>query len=448
MSNSITTADIESRRAVSRLLFWALVVAFTFPFRFDFTLGPFTTISTVDIVLILCSAYFAIIFLALVPVRTGPPIIAAAVLVPALLALGSLLWTANGGLTAATIVKYSYAALIYFVALQLDLDVKTLGRACLVILFGWLLGSLAMYLNVPGFAFFIPQSLALAESETLHLFASVYTRLGHPYVGQSNDYGPLLALLGFLLLACAKLRQRPWLIAASWLAFLSSLLTFSRGMMVGLFAALALYAWLARVPIKRVATVTGATVVLSSLLVFATAEFSVVIEDREIPIRETVESRLSDVNVVARLEGYLETLELVLERPLLGYGAGYFDRTHPDALMAAHNALLEQWKYFGLVLGTLSMACYLLITAYFFRARLNPGANPFYNAMACAWVFLLVTSLAETLFEATTPRAFIYFTLGLCVRPPLTDPAEASGRLNAPPLPPDARTIASSRERA
>ena len=111
--------------------------------------------------------------------------LAAAVLVPAFLALGSLLWTVDAGLTAAATVKYFYAALVYFAALQFadDLDLKTLVRACLVILFGWLLGSVAMYLDVPGFGFFIPQSLVLSESETFDLFASIYTRLGHPYVG-------------------------------------------------------------------------------------------------------------------------------------------------------------------------------------------------------------------------------------------------------------------------
>jgi O-antigen ligase len=330
-----------------------------------------------------------------------------------------------------------------------DLDLKTLVSACLVILFGWLLGSLAMYLDVPGFAFFIPQSLVLSESESFHLFASIYTRLGHPYVGQSNDYGPLLALLGFVLLACARLRAGRWLTAASALAFLSSLLTFSRGLVVGLFAGLVLYAWISRVPLKRVTIAASATVVAFAILTFAAAELPVVIDDREIEIKETVQSRLSDVTIVARLEGYLETLELVLERPLLGFGAGYFDRSHPDALIAAHNAFLEQWKYYGVVLGSLSIACYLVIPGYFFRARQNLGASAFYDAMACAWVFLLVTSFAETLFEATIPRAMIYFVLGLCVRPPRSNAVAARGALSSdlPPRP-DSRSFASSRDRA
>jgi O-antigen ligase len=433
--------------SITRLFFWALVAAFTCPIRFDLALGPFTTISVVDIVLLLCSAYFAIMFLMLAPVRVGPPVVAAAVLIPAFLALGSLLWTVDAGLTAATTVKYFYSALIYFVALQLagDLDLRTLIHACLLILFGWLLGSVAMYLDVPGFGFFIPQSIDLSETETFHLFTSVYTRLGHPYVGQSNDYGPLLALVGFVLLACARLRPSRGLNRASALAFLCSLLTFSRGLVIGLSASLTLYAYVCRVPLKRVVFVAGAAFLLFGVLALIASGLSVVIEDREIEIAEIMESRLSDVNVTTRLEGYLETLRLVFDRPLLGYGAGYFDRTHPDALVAVHNAFLQQWKYFGLVLGSLSIVCYLAIGAYFFVAR---QASAFYEALAFAWVFLLVTSMAETFFEAVTPRAFIYFFLGLCVHAPALDAAGGRNGLNARLLPPDSRTFASSREKA
>src|SRR5687767_15832127 len=103
--------------AASRLLLWALVGAFAFPFRFNFPLGPFATISVVDLVLIVCSLYLAVTFLALAPVRIGPPILAAAVLTPAVLAFGSLLWTVDGSLSSAATVRYFYAALIYFVAL-------------------------------------------------------------------------------------------------------------------------------------------------------------------------------------------------------------------------------------------------------------------------------------------------------------------------------------------
>jgi len=436
--------------AAPRFLFWTLVLAFAWPLRVDFPIGPFTTVSVVDLALMLCGVYLVVRFAMLHPVRLGPPTLLVAVLTPACLAFASLLWAVDAGLTAATTIKYVYAALLYLVALQCadHLDWKTLVRACLVILSSWLLGSLAMYLDVPGFGFFIPQGHGFTESEMLVLFTSIYTRLGHPYVGQSNDFGPLLALIGFVLLACARLKPSRWLLAASWLAFLCSLLTLSRGLMVGLCASLVLFVWIGRVPLRRVAGVAGATAAVFAVLAFTAAELSVEIQDQEIAIMETVESRLTDVTVIARLEGYREILGLILDRPALGYGAGYFDKSRPDALVAAHNAFLEQWKYFGLVLGTLSIVCYLAIAGYFFGPHRNDPAKPFYDAIGCAWVFLLLTSLVETFFEATTPRAFIYFMLGLCVRPPVPDATETRARLNVPPLPPDSHRFASSRERA
>jgi O-antigen ligase len=406
-----------------RLLFWTLVLALACPIRADLRIGPFATLSVVDLAVAMCGAYLALRFATLGAIRVGPPSLLVAVFGPAFLALASMLWTLDAERTFATTIKYFYAALVYLAAMQFsgDLGYRDLARASLVILVGWLLGSAAMYAGVPGFDYFISQSAGLSEEDNIILFASIYTRLGHPYVGQSNDYGPLLALLGFVLLGCA----RP---AASFLAFFSSLLTFSRGLMLGLLASLALYAWLSRTPFRRVAALGGVAAVLLGVLAFAATELTVRVGEREIDAAELVESRLSDANVATRLEGYAETWRLILERPWLGYGAGYFDRSRPDTLAAAHNAFLEQWKYFGLALGTLSIGCYLLVAGYFFSMRHGSPAPAFFDAIACAFLFLLMTAMAQTFYEATTPRAFIYFVLGLCVRAPGDSSGQAKAR--------------------
>jgi len=406
-----------------------LVAAVACPVRVDFSVGPFTTLSALDVVLLICAVYFLLRFLAFVPVTFGPPLIAIAVLTPAVLAVMSILWTVDATLTAAAAIKYLYTVLIYFVALQFgaNLSYTQFIRAIVVILFGWLLGSLAMYVGVPGFAFFLPQSLGFSEPEVLSLLASLYTRLGHPYVGQSNDYGPLLALLGFLLLGCARVRDSCLLFVASALAFVSSTLTLSRGLMAALLISLSLYALISRVPPRRIASIAVSGAVLAGLLALAlgASEISVVLDDREINIADIVESRLSDVNLTIRVEGYQEILSLISDRPWLGYGAGYYDRTYPDAFVAAHNAYLEQWKYFGTLLGTLSNACYLAMAIYFFGLRRDFHESPFIDAVACAWVCLLAAALVETFFEAPTPRAVIYFVLGLCISVPRPNGPEA-----------------------
>jgi len=413
---SETSARASLAVVGSRWLFWLLVAAFAYPARVDFAVGPFTTISVLDLALMVCAGSLGMRFLALGAVRAGPLTLAIAVLAPPFMALASLLWAVNAALTAATTIKYFYAALMYFVALQLGehLRFEDFARACVAILLSWLLGSLAMYLGVPGFAYFIAQSAEVSEGESVHVFASLYSRLGHPYIGQSNDYGPLLVLLGFVLLGFARVKAERWLIGASALAFLSSVLTVSRSLILTLVLALSLYALLARVPLKRVIAVALAAVLGAGMLAYLGGKVSLTIHGEEVDLAQIAEDRLSDETILARAEGYRETLGLVADRPWLGYGAGYFDPTYPDALIAAHNAFLEQWKYFGTVLGTLSIACYLAIAVYMLRMRRAWHGRRFYDAIACAWVFLLLNALVQTFFEATVPRAFIFFILGLC----------------------------------
>jgi len=125
---------------------------------------------------------------------------------------------------------------------------------------------------------------------------------------------------------------------------------------------------------------------------------------------------LSEANVEVRLEGYREALASIADKPLLGYGVGHYDISRPDSFLSVHNAFLEQWKYFGIIFGTVTVACYVAIMAYFLsvRRRLNEWSR-FTDALGCAWLCLLVISLVGTFFEATTPRAITYFLLGLCV---------------------------------
>lgn len=405
------------RDPLSGALFWMLIAAVAFPVRFELAVGPFTTLSALDVVLLVCLACLCTRILSLAPVQLGPPMVGLAVLVPAVVAACSIAWALDAALAAASAIKYLYAALIYFVALQLGAQQTQaqLAGALLAILLGWLAASLAMYLGVPGFGFFLPRGLGWTEREVFDLFSSVYTRLGHPYIGQSNDYGPLLALLGFIFLGFARLEKSRLAAAASGVAFTASLLTFSRGLALGLFISFGVYAILARLPLRRFAFPAMALAAALVLLGPVAIGLTIALDDREIALADILASRLSDANVAARLAGYRDTLALVVERAWLGHGAGYYDRSSPGALVSAHNAVLEQWKYFGIVLGTVTSGCYVGVMAYFFGLRRQRNeASVLTDAIACAWLCLVVASMVETFFEATTPRAVIYFVLGLC----------------------------------
>jgi O-antigen ligase len=418
MSSFGASLSFADSRAPSRLLYWALVAAVALPMRFEIGVGPFATLSFLDLGLVACGVYFVYWTAALMPLKAGPPVIMAAVLIPAVLGVASILWSADPGRAATATIKYLHSALLYFVALQFgaSLGIARLARTALVILAGWLAGSAAMYLGVPGFEFFTASSAGYSEVEMLEVLASVYTRLGHPYVGQSNDYAPLLSLLGFILAGSALYMRSRWLLVAGGIAFTASALTFSRGLMAGALVGLVAFAFMARPKLRQAAWFLAvpllAAAAVAPLLV---SDTSVSVAGRDIQVADVLESRLSEANLEARLEGYREVLSFVSQRPWLGYGAGYYDKSHPEGLVSAHNAFLEQWKYFGVLLGTLSIACYIMVMVHFFGLRHRTAAGPLADALACAWLCLLIASMAETFFEATTPRSVIYFLLGLCV---------------------------------
>jgi O-antigen ligase len=204
--------------------------------------------------------------------------------------------------------------------------------------------------------------------------------------------------------------------AVSALAFIASVLTFSRGLMGGLLIALIGYAILARLSIWRL-TLAATAVALGTVVAwFLAKDVLIDVEDRQIDLADIVANRLSEANVESRLEGYRETFALIDKRPLLGHGAGFYDPGYGASLLAVHNAYLEQWKYFGVVLGTVTSLCYLALVLYFFQLRRKaPQLAVLTDAMACGWLFLALTSSVETFFEATVPRAVIYIFLGVSV---------------------------------
>lgn len=417
----MVTTRIAAPRAMSETpkpLFWLLVACIALPLRIDLAVGPFTTISTLDAAVIIATAYVVVRFLSIYPIRLGPTILAASVVTPALIALLSVGWALDITSSVASSIRYIYCVIAYFVALQFGraLSQAELARVLAIILVSWWVGSIAMYLGVPGFSYFFAQADNRAPEEVVDTLASIYTRFGHPYLGQSNDYGPLLALLAFILLGHARASVSRVFLIISAIGFVSAALTVSRGLLAGLVIAASAYALVEGVRLRAVViTVATVTVALGATL-FALSETSIEVEGRELDMAQIVQSRLSEENVQSRLERYRETLEHIFERPFVGYGAGYYPKDAQAAISgAAHNSLLEQWTYFGVVLGSVTFACYITILVGILQLRSEESLRSFASALACGWICLVVASLGETFFEATVPREIVYLVLGLCV---------------------------------
>src|SRR6266705_5655996 len=89
-------------------------------------------------------------------------------------------------------------------------------------------GSVAFYLRLPGFTSF---SLPDTEVDVAGVVSS-FARLGHPFIGLSNDFAPILAFMFFMMSGIRMMRRRLLYTTLATLCAVGVVLTFSRGVLL------------------------------------------------------------------------------------------------------------------------------------------------------------------------------------------------------------------------
>ncbi len=401
-------------RLLKRACALALVTCAAFPYRFETGTGLFATVSVLDFAFLASSIVVAVSACRRGCLAIGHRGVALALALPPLLAVCSLLWTVDFQLATKAATLYVYALALYVVVVNLLDDAPAQFIAAL---FGWfgvvmLTGALLLYFRVPGFDLFAATDAPIDVDR----IAAAYARFSHPFIGLSNDFAPILAVTLFALGGLGRSRPRRWVKPLAALLTVGLLLTFSRGIMVGL-AIVGLAYWTASRSRLRLVAKAAVVGMLVGVAVYAfTSRYAFSVGDRELSGRDIVIDRLSNTGTVdLRAAGYRTTLAVVWERPLLGYGTGVFDPGRSGQLTGtSHSTYLQQLVFYGVPLGLVSSAAWIVLAYVFWNwSPRTADARRFARAVGAALSVILIAAAIETFMEATVPRLLIYLLIGM-----------------------------------
>ena len=339
----------ESRGStMSAILATGLVVVAAFPVRISTGFGY--SISVFDVTLLALLYVFVMRRLAGVPLRVGPPAVAAAAAIPALAGFTSLLWTDDFAVGARAVVSALSAVLAYLVVLDLTGGLSPRAVARLAALFSVLLvlAGLATWMRVPGF-----EPPASASDPW-----SWYARLSHPFIGKSNNLATLLVLLIPILLWSAARYRSLWFWMAALVGIAGTILTFSRGALLVLITILVIYATRSARD-RKLGTLRTVGIGVLAMIVVAVLANS--FSDQLVGVEQRL--RLEDQGRV-----------LLLQRAMMDIGSSPILGTGSAPEFDAHNTYVQFLVEYGVILGFICCVALLLAVFVWFVRRPDNGS--------------------------------------------------------------------------
>jgi hypothetical protein len=393
-----------------------LVVAAAMPYRFEFSLGPFSTFSVLDVVLFLGLALLFVAMLQRGRFYVGDRRVFLCVALPLVFAVVSLPWSGDLGATVKYLIKIGTAFIIYAVVVNLahNFPEQTIRKYWSLFFASCILGTVGFFLQVPGF-----QLLELKGSFDPHLMASAYMRLTNPFIGRAPDYGPILAFGAFVMLAYSMIHKQRYYTLMSILLILCVMLTFTRGILLGFFIGLLFFGVVLKVGFSTlIKNLTKVLVVLVPVLSVIIANYGFELDDRTVELSQVIfEDRTQTSNIDSRFALYGIVLDKVSESPLLGYGAGVFNLSDTRGeVIAAHNSYLQGFLFYGTIIGLI----YVFVLLYHFYAFwkisvVSREGKIMSVAMSSAIITMLLSAMSQPFMEASVPRVLLAFLMGLGV---------------------------------
>lgn len=382
-----------------------LLVAASFPMRFNLPETALTA-SAFDAVLVAVFALYLLMFAVRGAVPLGRPYGVAGLAV-GLAAIGflSLLWSNDPEDTLLLGISSVEGLLVFLFVLAATVKNSSAATIRYMIVFVVLLviPPILLLLEVPGFA--PPSELDPTSGD----YISYYARLSHPFIGRSNNLGTLLAFFVLPLTYWALKYRHKAAGAAACVAFVAVILTFSRGVLIGLavgFVGLAL-----TTPAVGAQAAKRGIVVLALALAAGFLFFQ---------LNSTTNQFLSfseRLTAQGSVQDRLDSLEVARQT----FASEWWHGSGGNAGQIVHNVFLQQFVDFGLFLGAAVALLFVTTARSFFRGT-ECG-----RVIGWAFVSLLVSCIVESSFEGTLLRPLLFLCIGLGVALAAAQEREAGG---------------------
>lgn len=392
-----------------------LFVALAAPVRFyGFHVGTISSFSVVEPMIVIGLVYVLIKAVWLGRIAVGPWPLFALLALPVVLSMLSMLWTVGHALTVNAILVKSEALFAYIVVINLLHGLDRKKHIDLLLTFAIVL-ILISVISYPPFSLINPQLPGGKDAPGANAFlVSYYARLSHPFIGLSNNFATILALVAPVTFYVARNLRSKWVMLLTVVLLGMLLATLSRGVILGvtLSVLFVIFAWSAahgRVSLRAlrygVVLFIGAVIILVAFLVTVPAAM------------EHIGGRFKINNVQTRLLLYEQAFTAIAERPLLGYGAGVPLRMQPGTSMrSVHDGYLESLYWYGVPLGLLVCAVIVLLPYIVSRlAIMDDMGQGIRRGLVVATLGQALIYLDEASWEGSVLRVIVYAFLGLGV---------------------------------
>jgi O-antigen ligase len=400
---------LMSARKRAMLLTGLLLICAAFPLRIRHSIWIFHSVSILDLFLLLTPLWLLVVnWERPHQVALGARAIFTVLAMPLLLATASLAWSENPTQTIYYIIQTVLALSSYLLAVNLlqHMSQESIMRALALMILTAVATAAMALARVPGFA---PDTtgMEIGSLEHLAFLASFYSRLSHPFWGLSNAFAGVLAFFVPVLIGWAIAARRPWYFATATLVFIAISLSLSRGVLlatlVGVLASLICWQRGRAAVVGSLATAIGFALMALWLLIIYNPV-----------VGEYILDRLTSFTLEERLEKLNRAIAAIQDAPLLGYGAGVVP--HGETLLTGgvHNSFVQAALEFGLPLGMLFTA-FFLVLAVLLLGRRGPFAqtDPVMTvAVGGGLVAELVVFLTQASFEGAVLRILLYLGFG------------------------------------
>lgn len=398
------------RKGVPRsgLLFIFLLVVLMFPYRIEYGWSFFSTLSVLDVVLVFLFPVVVMRGLARGSLIIVDRAVFVVLVMPLLFAVISLAWTISISDTLKSIIVYGASVATLFLTVELGryFSLRQVGMVFVVMAFVLVLTSLLSYL--PGSLLRPEITMTQAQLAQDGFLLSYYARLSHPFLGLSNSFATILAMLVPIVLFVRQAGVwRQLSLSAAILLLAATIATVSRGVILALVTVYAIFIILRLIRTGRMRT-QGIVFVFVALGL--SALFFLLNQDAQ----KHLEDRLRGDNIASRLDAFTAVFGVASQHPL-GVGSGVaLSDVSSVALESVHNAYLQNLLWFGwfggLLLSVMLLALPVLVLLIPVRSGVGREAR---RAVAMSIAILLLINVSQASWEGSVLRVWIYFVIGL-----------------------------------